>query len=313
MPTDFGRLEALIARAEPRLRRAFLQSIVLMRQEGSLASVAELVAAGRIEEALGLLEGAMTRFAQATNAVLINSGESTANFIGGALDSIVDFNQVNERAVALMRANRFRLVQQFTQEQVVATREALTDGIVRGLNPRAQALNFRSSLGLTQNQQLAVQNYRTLLEENSRESLTRALRDRRFDRTVAQAIETGDPLSRQQIDRMVTRYNERSLVFRSETIARTESLRSVHEGNDEMFAQAFENGDLNRNDVMQAWVTAQDGSVRDTHDTMNAQERRVDEPFETGAGVLLRFPGDPAAPPEEVIVCRCVVTNRIAA
>ena len=310
---DFGRLEALINRAEPRLRRAFVQAVVLLREEGSLASVAELIAAGRIEEALALLEGAMTRFATATNAVLINAGESTATFVGGALGTIIDFDQVNERAVALMRANRFRLVQEFTQEQVLATREALVDGITRGLNPRAQALNFRSSLGLTQRQQQAVINFRRLLEENSSEVLTRALRDRRFDSTVLRAIESGDPLTRAQIDRMVERYNTRSIALRSETIARTESLRAVHEGNDEMFAQALERGDLSPQEVTQAWMTAQDALVRDTHDVMHGQERPIGEPFETGDGDLLRFPGDSLAPAHEVILCRCALTNRIAA
>ena len=311
MPTDVGRLNALIDRAEPRLRRAFLQAVLQMKEEATLPQLAELIAAGRTEEALATLEAAVGRFANSTNAVLINAGESTATFIGGALGTIIDFDQVNERAVANMRANRFRLVTQFTQEQVVATREALTEGIIRGLNPRQQARAFRASLGLTESQVGAVNNFRRLLEENSSETLTRQLRDRRFDSTIRRAVDSGDPLSRAQVDRMVTRYEQRSLVMRSETIARTESLRAVHEGNDEMFRQAFESGDLKPEQLTQFWNIAGDIHVRDSHTSMDGQERAVGVPFETGAGNLLRFPGDSAAPAEEVVQCRCALSNRI--
>lgn len=313
MPDDAGRLEALIARAQPRLRRQFAAAVALMRQEGSLATLADLVAAGRIDEALGVIQRATGRLATGVNSVFVVAGESTATFIGSALDVIIDFDQVNQRAVSLMRENRFRLVREFAQEQARATREALVDGITRGLNPRDQARAFRSSLGLTQNQVKSVNNFRRLLESNSSETLTRQLRDRRFDSTLRSAISSGEPLSPRQIDTMVGRYNQRSIAHRAKTIARTESLRSVHEGNDEMFAQAFESGDLKRDELIQTWETARDDRVRDSHDFMQGQERRVDIPFETGNGNLLRFPGDPDAPAEEVVTCRCALTNRIAA
>jgi hypothetical protein len=283
-----------------------------MRQEGSLATLAELLATNRISEALEVVEAAIGRFAGATNTVFIGAGESTAGFIGGALNVIIDFDQVNTRAVNIMRQNRFRLVTQFTQDQARATRAALVDGITRGLNPLDQARNFRSSIGLTERQVEAVNNYRRLLRSNSSESLTRQLRDRRFDGSVRRSISTGEALSDAQIDRMVGRYNERSLVFRSEVIARTEALRAVHEGSDEMFAQAFESGDLNPEQVIQQWLTASDGLVREpAHTFMHLQERRVGVPFDSGIGNQLRFPGDASAPAKDVVMCRCVVTTRI--
>lgn len=295
--------------------RQFLQSIAILRDPGSrsaLVDLAELLVQGRVDEALSLVEAAAARFANTANTVFIAGGESTASFIGGALNVIIGFDQVNERAVAAMRANRLRLVQQFTAEQTRATRSALIDGITRGLNPRDQALNFRDSLGLTERQTQAVQNYRRLLEQNNGDALERALRDRRFDGTVRRAVRTGEPLSTTQIDRMVGRYNERSLAMRAETIARTEALRSAHEGTNEMFQQAFDEGTLNPNQVTQTWETSQDGRVRDPgHTIMQSQQRRVGEPFTSGLGNALRFPGDATAPAEDVVMCRCVVTTRI--
>ena len=52
-----------------------------------------------------------------------------------------------------MQAERLRFIREFTDGQRDATRVAMVDGIERGLNPIAQARNFRSSVGLTARQQ----------------------------------------------------------------------------------------------------------------------------------------------------------------
>jgi hypothetical protein len=51
--------------------------------------------------------------------------------------------------------------------------------------------------------------------------------------------------------------------------------------------------------------------VRDTHSDMEGQTVSFGEPFETGGGVHLLYPGDPNGPPEEIINCRCYVFPRI--
>lgn len=311
MPDDSGRLFALLDRAEPRLRRSFTQAVLQMRRDSQLPELSRLINAGRYDEALRALEGAVTRFADATNAVLVNAGESTAVFISESLGTVASFNQVNIHAVQAMQENRLRLVREFAEEQRAATRQAISEGITRGVNPREQARAFRSSLGLTQRQQAAVSNYRRLLQEGSAEALGRQLRDRRFDATVARAVSGERPLTSAQIDRMVSRYEQRSIALRAETIARTEALRSVHEGNETMFRQAFDEGTVEPRQVIQEWVIAGDDRVRDSHVFMDGQQRPVAEPFLSGDQNLLRFPGDSAAPASEVISCRCAVTNRI--
>jgi hypothetical protein len=51
--------------------------------------------------------------------------------------------------------------------------------------------------------------------------------------------------------------------------------------------------------------------VRGSHRAMHGQTRGVDEPFESGAGFSLMYPGDVNAPPEETIQCRCTVGTRM--
>jgi hypothetical protein len=109
---------------------------------------------------------------------------------------------------------------------------------------------------------------------------------------------------------MVDRYRERYIKHRSEVIARTEALRAVHQGVDEMFEQAFEAGTLDPNELDREWDDSVDARVRHSHSFMNGQRRSVKEPFLSGNGNLIMYPGDPSAPASDSIQCRCaVVTN----
>ncbi len=309
--TTISELFDLIDKADLALQRAFVASIMSVRNKFSLDDIKELLEIGAFNEALATVELAAGVYATAINNVYILAGQDTAKKMRDVLDVIVDFDQTNDRAVRVMQANRLEVVNGFTQGQRQATLEALNDGVQRGLNPREQARAFRNSIGLTQTQVSAVNNYRSLLEKGTTEALTRELRDRRFDSTVRRAARTGKPLTSSQIDRMLTRYSERYLKYRSEVIARTEALSAVHAGSEEMYRQAIDAGQIDATNLIREWRTAQDERVRDTHNGMIGQKRAMNEPFQSDAGVLLRFPGDPMAPPEEIIQCRCAVTTRL--
>jgi uncharacterized protein with gpF-like domain len=176
---------------------------------------------------------------------------------------------------------------------------------------RAIARSVREQIGLTPRQAQWVENYRAELERGSRRALGRELRDRRFDPSVRRAIERGEALDDARINRMVDRYRERFTRYRSEVIARTEALRSVHEGTNEMYQQAIEEGALRADQIVRTWNATQDERTRDSHSTMHGQEVGPDEAFETPTGQLLMYPGDPTAPPSETVQCRCVVTTRL--
>lgn len=306
-----SRVRALIASAEPRLRTAFISAIEQVRDQTTLDMLETLIEQGRFQEALETAGNAGILYAGAVNAAFVTAGQDTAGFMRQRLGRVIGFDNAADRAVRIMRANNLRLVREFTIEQTITTQRALADGIRRGINPRAQARLFRDSIGLTTRQLEAVENYRRALEQNSLTSLTRELRDRRFDPTVRRAARTGDPLSATQIERMTDRYRQRFLAHRAEVIARTEALRSVHEGVDEMYEQAFASGAVDPTQVMRTWHTAADARVRDSHGPMDGQQRPVGEPFLSGNGNPLRFPGDPNAPVSETAQCRCAVSTTI--
>jgi hypothetical protein len=305
-----SRLEALVQRVQPTFRARFLAVIRSIKDQRSLEEISALLLAGQVDEALLTAEVAALRLSNLFNSVVILSGSETAASIGGNLNILVEFDHVNQHALSAMTRNRLRMVTEFMAEQREATRAALIDGIQRGANPIEQARAFRDSIGLTRYQQEIVNNYRRNLNELSPRALDRELRDRRFDRTVNRAIRDGVPLRQDQIDNMVSRYTDRWVKYRSEVIARTESLRSVHLGNDEMYRQAIADGHLSQGDLIRTWDTSKLGNVRDSHKAMEGQQRGIGEMFSSGLGNALEFPGDDRAPVEDTAQCVCAVTTR---
>jgi F like protein len=307
---DEPRIEALLAQASVIFRQRFRDTVRQIQASFDLTDIEQLIAERRFDEALVQVELAATNLSNAYVTAYVLAGEDVFEFISNSIGIQVNFDQVNERAVAQMRAESLRLIREFTEGQRAATRTALVEGVIQGLNPRDQARLFRQSIGLTANQMRAVANFRRLLESNSAAALARELRDRRFDPSVRRAVSGEKPLTAEQIDRMVQRYYERSLAARAETIARTESLAAVHQASDEGFRQAIENGLIDE-ELTQKWRTAGDGRVREpSHTLMNGQTRPFGQPFRSGTGNLLRYPGDNRAPPHDTVRCRCVKTTR---
>lgn len=313
---DFGwgqdDIERLLARMAPRIQVAFIQAIIIAQRENTLAELAALALDGRLAEIIeSVATAGAESLADVINTVIVESGQTVSAAMASGFSTIVSFDQVNQRAVNIMQDNRLRLIAEFLQEQRIATRQALIDGIRRGLNPIAQARNFRSSIGLTSRQQTAVENFRRLLSTGSSEALQRQLRDRRFDPTVRRAISGDLVLTDAQVNKMVGRYRDRFIKFRSEVIARTEALRAVHEGVEQSFSQAIANNVVDAETLQRTWHTARDARVRDSHSTMNGQQRPFGEAFLSGSGNSLRFPGDINAPASDTIQCRCAVSTRV--
>lgn len=309
-----SRIERLVRHQEPRFRKVFLDAIALVRDRYTLDELAELLYQGRLEEALDVVDRAGAMLGNEYGRALSNAAENTSDFLSRALTVAVSFDRTNDRAVAAIRSNRLRMVQGFSAEQRQAVRQAMARGIAQGLNPRDQARLFRDTIGLTPRQERAVARYRELLESVGSEQgatlsdiKTRRLRDRRFDRSVQRAARSGRPLTSEQIDRMTGRYRERYIRYRSEVIARTEALRSAHQGSEEMYRQAIDAGELSPDELTRTWVTARDERVRTSHSFLAGEQRGIDEEFLPG----LKYPGDPDAPAEETVQCRCVLTTRL--
>jgi hypothetical protein len=315
-----ARLEALLSAAESRIDRAFSSIIASVKDQQSLTEIADLIASGRVQEAITRVGAEMGGRLSSTTAKMfqISADRMSAFFIEG-MQVNVDFDITNVRAVRFLRQEKLRLIQEITSSQISAIRSSLVSGTEAGLGPIDQARNFRSVIGLTKKQDAVVRNFESLLREGSSKDLSRMLRDNRFklrdhrfDRSIERALRSGEPLTNEQIELMTRRYRERFVKHRAETIARTEALRAVNAGRHEMIQQAVEAGKIDPAKITQQWFTRLDDRERASHAFMNEQKRGFGQAFTSGAGFALMFPGDPLAPASETVMCRCAVTTRVS-
>jgi hypothetical protein len=317
--------EKLISAWDPVLRRAFLDSIYTMRDMAQVDHIATMLKRGDVEGALrgvGLDPVAFRAFDKS----LTDAFEAGGKFTSGALPIVrladgfkvtFQFNIRNPAAEKWLAEHSSTLVAEILDDQRSMIRDHLRAGMAAGNNPRTTALDLVGRIGasgrreggvigLTSSQEQWVRNYAAeLASDNPRAALARTLRDKRFDRAVSKAADSGEPIPADLIDKMVTSYTNRALQYRAEAIARSEAMAALHEAQDQAMQQAVDTGAISQDQVTETWHTAEDSRVRDSHDTMDGQEIAMGEIFVTGNGVELEYPGDPNGPAEEIINCRC--------
>lgn len=234
------------------------------------------------------------------------------------------FDPGNQRAAAIIREKAATLITRLTQGEIDQARAFLADGMARGAAPRSVALDLVGRIsratgnreggliGLSGPYRDYVATARAELASTDpallRNYLTRNQRDRRYDRAVARAIQTGKPVPPETARTAVTRYSARLVRLRGEVIARTEGLPAIRAAKHEAFQQLVDDGRVEVMDIVRGWSTTEDGRQRDTHDAMNGQEvRGLEMPFTSPSGAQMMFPGDTSrgAPASEIVACRC--------
>lgn len=106
-----------------------------------------------------------------------------------------------------------------------------------------------------------------------------------------------------RIDRVILSTGSEWWVNRANVIARTETNRAWNAG--VLAAAQYYQPASSR--WVKVWDTDVDGHERPAHKRAEGQSRSLSDPFQVG-GEDLRFPGDPAGSPANVINCRCSMT-----
>ncbi|PWJ88360.1 phage Mu protein F like protein [Mesorhizobium loti] len=336
--TPRQRLDALLERFSEEIRQAFLASIQEIRDTARIAAIADALQKGDVERALQLVEldpAAFRGLQRAIRTAFEETGVVVARDIPTLRDAqgipiLFRFDPGFPSAARWVENRGVELVTAILDDQKLALRKALSDGLEAGRAARTVALDVVGRLnratgqreggivGLTSGQYQAVAGARDQLASSDpaalRAYLARQARDQRFDKAVIKAISDKAPIEAEVVERAVTQYENRLLALRGETIGRTEATQATGAAQREAFAQVIAKAGIDASTVTKVWRCTRDERTRDAHRAMDGQVVGFTQPFKSPDGALLMFPGDTSlgAPAKDVIGCRCVVVNRLA-
>lgn len=140
--------------------------------------------------------------------------------------------------------------------------------------------------------------------------LTRKLRDTAYDRFVV----PGTKLTIEQANIISRAYSARLLQSYAKQLAQTYAQQAYNAGRNHSIQQLLDNGTINPDQVQKKWRTIRDERVRHSHATMNNQRVGFMDPFVSGLGGLLMYPGDNSlgASDADIYNCRCSLEYTIS-
>lgn len=309
-------MKKLIRLLEKKLGLTWSDITDWLREQNALDAIATRLEAQDYAGAVADLDAAAEKFAADLQAAYVEAGQKAAAWLDGKIDDkLIRFDQTNDLAVQRARTNRYELVRGFTAEQRAITRNVITDGVRRGVNPREMARDLRDSIGLTESQEQQVRNFRRSLENGEwSRVLGYELRDKRADRTIRRLQRDGGELTSAQIDQLVERYRKNRINDRAEVIARTEALRAAHDGHDDAMRQALDRGDVSADQLEATWNAGPATKfAREDHQAMDGKTVPWGEDFELPDGTRMRGPGDPRGGAKHNLRCRCCKSTDFAA
>lgn len=328
------RIAALIEKHAPLITDAFLRAVDDITASASVDNIIRSLEAGNIQgavQALGIESAAYNQVTSAVESAYGDGGSAQTPRISAASGpnggAIVRFDARNPVAETWLKNHSSTLITRIVEDQMQSIRQVLAAAMEAGDNPRTVALDIVGRInratgrreggivGLTTQQAQYVRNARQELETGGsvalRNYLSRERRDKRFDRTVLKALRDGTPIPADVIQRATRNYSNQLLRLRGETIGRTEAMASLHAAQSEAYRQAIAKGQIREEQVRRVWNSAMDGRVRDSHAALHGETVGLHEPFTAPSGAQLMHPGDPNAPAEEIINCRCTLEIRI--
>lgn len=279
-----------------------------VRRSESLANLEYIIETQGISGLLPILDTLPDELSAQLRPVIENaiaeSGRVVVQILPkAAVTAPVVFSLVNPRVGAYINNYVGQMIREVSDETVKAVQIAVNQGVITGRNPRQIARDFRSSIGLTSRQEQTVQRLRAALEKgevgyvNSLTTVTDSAKN---------AVSAGK-LSESQIDKIVEQTRLRYVKQRTETIARTESLRATSVGQDLAIREGQITGAIS-NELLKRWLYRHDTRTRDAH--ISAGETNgwipMNRPFSTPLGPLM-FPRDPNGSASNTINCRCRV------
>lgn len=231
---------------------------------------------------------------------------SRAAFIGR-------FDLVNPEAVRWIDEHGAELVRQVTTDTRQAIQAIIKRSFEQGIPPDAAGRMIRNVVGLTERGATAVNNYERFLrgfgpgpiESLSKGDIARLARGGIRANQLGKLQRVG--LDDERIQKLTESYRQRLINERSETIARTETLRASNEGQLNLWRQARAKG-LIAPQVRKKWDATPDFKTCIICRSAGGQTVPLDAPFQTMVGPCM-------VPQDSHPRCRCgmvLIQQRVA-
>jgi SPP1 gp7 family putative phage head morphogenesis protein len=300
------------ASMEPKIRNAYLAAIEAVKSQIALNKLSAALESGDVNQVMAILAlderltGALQGKGLEANIQSVRDAIQMAYAAGAKVAMMrlpakvsvnLSFDLLNPESVNFLQSYTFNLIQQVTQSQREAVQQVILRAFREGGHPYEQAREIKGIIGLTARMEQAVTNYRKALESGGsalRNALSRSLRDGRFDPTLLRALNTGQSLDKNYIDKLVQRYRERYLQYRARNIARTESIRAANKGQRELWRQARQQG-LLPHTARRRWIASMDDRTCSECAGLDEETAGMDEEFAPGI----------MEPPDPHPSCRC--------
>lgn len=316
-------LAAALDKYAPAIESAFLDAIADARAAVDVRALVAALDAGDFDLAVRLIQTSPARalaLQEAVRAAYIQAGINTA--VPSAIAGLWAFDGRNPRAEQWLRDKGAELVQVVTgdTESRAAIRALLVDGMESNRGANAVALDVIGRvnretgrreggvIGLTAQQVEYKMNARAELESLDAGYFDRRLRDKRFDRIVREAIKTGKPLTRKDIDKITGRYSDKMLAYRGRIIARNEAFQAQAAAAYEAHLQLV--GVEGVKAVTKRWQHNLSQEPREDHLAMSGMVLPVSQAF-VFPDAIMQHPHDPAGGAKHSISCRCVAIYRV--
>lgn len=322
-----ARLERRAGTLAPDLAQAQLRAYDMIRRALTERETAEAIRSGRMDELMSQIlsdraGGPFARLKSRLDAGILDATEREIAAMPTRFRT--EFDRIAPWVLESVRVADSRMMDTLSDQTRETVRVVVQQGMAAGKNPRVIARELPAHIGLAPNQVKAIENFRRELETGDRAALQRmlgrgVLRTEEGDiiRRGAHAGGEGlsgrdlgildrqlgeEPLSPEQIDRMVKHYGQRLERWNVESNARTMALDANKRASDLAWEDAVEKGVVERTALRKTWTTAGDERVRPEHRAMQGETVGFDESYSNGQ----KIPG------ETDWNCRCLSRISVA-
>lgn len=337
-------IRSLLDTLEPEVKAAFEEGIDNIRlnrgltrkqQTAAMARLEEAIRQGNVDEAaraINLDPSSFRAFDRALSDAYETGGDEAALKVpmvteNNGSTALFRFDIRHPTAAQDLRLYSSSRITGIVDDQRVLIRNALADGIEQGRSPRRTALDLVGRIskvtgrreggivGLSSMQAQHVESMRLRLLSGDPKEMAKVFdmgrRDKRFDAAIRAAIKAGKPMDEATVTRLTSRYADRLLQLRGETIARTETMTAFNKGQLASMGQAISEGRVSASVVVKVWHAFLDEKTRFTHRHLNAVEVGINDYFITARGAQMLHPGDPNGGADEIVNCRCWMDTKI--